>query len=273
MLVTLFTLVLAALCCYWYCRQPARWSQFYPYQPFFMGHRGVMTRAPENTVAAYHQALEAGFTGTELDVIETRDGHLVCSHNFDLERVTDGSGYLFERDRDYVKKINAAHRFDGYEFEHMPLLTDVLELFPEDFRLNIEVKPRSLADVFTPVKVARMIKERNMQERVIISSFNPLALLGVKWVDKSILTGFLLETETWPLLKLINLAHPDCLHLEAGLVSRDLLRYARQRGMAVNVWTVNNQPAIDWLVELGVDGIITDYPELCRLRPVVESAV
>ncbi|MFH1850937.1 MAG: glycerophosphodiester phosphodiesterase family protein, partial [Candidatus Neomarinimicrobiota bacterium] len=212
------------------------------------------------------KALQAGLRGTELDVIETKDGHLVCSHNFDLERVTDGEGYLFERELPYLTRINAAHHFKGYPFENIPLLEDVLSFFPTDFRINIEVKPRSLGDLFTTIKVARIVSQRNLQNRVIISSFNPLALLGVKLVDASILTGFLIEPDTWPLFRLINVGHPDCLHLDAGLVSNDLLRYARQRGMVVNVWTVNNKPAIDWLVNKGVDGIITDRPEYCELR-------
>ncbi len=228
-----------------------------------MAHRGVMTRAPENTFSAYSAVLESGLKGTELDVMETKDGQLICSHNFDLERVTDGRGYIFNLNFSEIEKVDAAYRFSDVSTAKIPLLTDVLNFFPAEFRINIEVKSRSLIDIFTTLKVARLVKKLDLQGRVIVSSFNPVALMAVKWVDSAILTGFLVGPETWPLMRFINLAHPDCLHPEAGLVTEDLLRFARQRGLAVNVWTVNSRPAIEWLVEKGIDGIITDRPEYC----------
>jgi len=84
-------------------------------------------------------------------------------------------------------------------------------------------------------------------------------------IDRQIMTGFIIEPKTQGLIRFVNLIHPDYLHLESTLVTDDLLRYARQKGMAVNVWTVNNKPAIEWLVNKGVDGIITDRPEYCPL--------
>lgn len=255
--------VLVLMAKYLYLWRPNDSSGFYPEKPFYMAHRGVMTRAPENTISAYSAVLQAGLKGTELDVMETRDGQLICSHNFDLERITDGRGYIFEQTYSKLKQINAGHRFSGASTDRIPLLIDVLAFFPPDFRINIEVKTRSWGDIFTALKVARLVKKLDLQGRVIISSFNPVALMAVKLVDSAILTGFLVGPDTWPLMRFINLAHPDCLHPEAGLVTTDLLRFARQRGLAVNVWTVNNRPAIDWLVKKDVDGIITDRPEYC----------
>ena len=248
-----------------YLWRPLDSTDFYPWKPFFMGHRGVMTRAPENTLAAYAAALAAGLKGNELDVMATRDGVLVCSHNFDLERVTDGTGYIYERTYDYLRVVNAAVCHPAAGHQTIPRLEEVLDFFPPDFRLNIEVKTRGLWDILPALQVARLVRRRRLQKRTIVSCFNPLALLGVKWVDETILTGLLVENETWPLLRLINLARPDCLHPEAGLVTDDLLRFVRQRGLALNVWTVNNRPAIDWLIKRGVDGIITDRPEYCQL--------
>lgn len=230
-----------------------------------MGHRGVMTQMPENTLAAYEAALRVGFAGNELDVMATRDGELVCSHNFDLERVTDGTGYIYERTYNNLRVVNAAVRFSAVGQQMIPKLEEVLDFFPPDFRLNIEVKTRGLWDILPALHVARLVRRRRLQKRTLVSCFNPLALLVVKWVDETILTGLLVEDETWPLLRLISVARPDCLHPEACLVTDDLLRFARQRGMALNVWTVNNRPAIDWLIEKGVDGIITDRPEYCPL--------
>ncbi len=224
-----------------------------------------MTRAPENTISAYKKAIEAGFKGTELDVMQTQDGVIVCAHNFDLERVTDGRGYIFDKKYSELKMVDASHKFTEFSPEPIPTLEEALDILPADFKINVEIKARSLFDILTVIKVAGLLKERQLQDRVIISSFNPLALMGARWVDGTILTGLLVESENWKLFKLINLARPDCLHLEDGLVTDDTLRFARQRGMAVNVWTVNNKPAIDWLVAKGVDGIITDRPENCPL--------
>ena len=130
---------------------------------------------------------------------------------------------------------------------------------PKHVILNIEIKSRSFYDISAARDVVELVKGKNFINRTIISSFNPLVIWYVKWIKSQVLTGFLYNNLDY--FFMINVVHPDCLHPTAELVSKGLVKFAKQRGLALNVWTVNTKPAIDWLIDLKVDGIITDQTE------------
>jgi glycerophosphoryl diester phosphodiesterase len=92
-----------------------------------------------------------------------------------------------------------------------------------------------------------MVQRRNMQDRTIISSFNPLAVRAVKWVNKTITTGFLMET--LELVFLFDFARPDCINPRADLLNQDLMSYIERRRIKVNVWTVNTASGIRYMVK------------------------
>jgi glycerophosphoryl diester phosphodiesterase len=253
-------LLTAILLKHFYWWTPRDTTRLYSRRPLYFAHRGALHRAPENTLPAYQAALDAGMPALELDVLATRDGKLVCSHNFDLERETDGFGYIDELNWEQVKTVNAAAKWGG-EKVPLPLLEEVLAWVPEGAILDVEVKTRGVWDVKTAIKVARLIRESGLADRSLLTSFNPFALLAIRLLVPELLTGFVLEDQR--MLSFVNLTHPDCLHPRADLVTPDLLRFAQERGLAVNAWTVNSKPAINWLLKNGVDGIITDRPEFC----------
>jgi glycerophosphoryl diester phosphodiesterase len=264
--MSLFALVLLAAAV-WFLKHLFVWSPqntdaYYRRHPLVFAHRGLLVQAPENTLAAFRAALQAAVPALELDVVRTRDGQVVCSHNFDLERETDGAGFIDELDLGALEKIATGVRSHPDQPQELPLLEAVVREIPSQVRLNIEVKTRGALDIGTAVAVARMIKRGVIPQPTIVSSFNPLAIWAVKWVDPTILTGLILETMDY--FAFINLVHPDCLHPTGELCTPDLLRFARERGLRVNVWTVNTSPAMEWLLEQGVDGIITDRPEYFR---------
>jgi glycerophosphoryl diester phosphodiesterase len=232
--------------------------------PVFLGHRGALHREPENTLPSYQAALNAGMDGVEIDVIATRDGEVVCSHNFDLERETDGFGFIDELTFADLGPVRTGLSRPQLTPTGLYSLLEVTDRLPETALLNIEIKSWRGFDLKTGLLVARMIKAGKIRQPVIVSSFNPLVITAVKWVDPSISTGLILETMDW--FWTLNWFHPDALHPTAELVDKAFIRYARDRRLKVNVWTVNTRPAIDALLDMGVDGIITDYPELCPLR-------
>lgn len=243
---------------YLYGWKPEDWKTFYTTHPMWFAHRGDFTLAPENTLAAYERAIERGMPALELDVASTRDGYLVCSHNFDLERETDGFGYIHQLLYKELKRVKAGTAGSKHQ-EPLPLLEEVLNRLPQGLRINIEIKTYRIFDFKTALTIARLVKSKNLQERTIVSSFNPFSIWAVKRIDRTILTGLILESLDY--FWMLNLVHPDCLHPTAELVNDKLLKFARNKGLAVNVWTVNTRPAVRWLVEKGVDGIITDRPE------------
>ena len=241
-------------------------SHLYKSGIMLVGHRGSPKEEPENTLPSYKRAVEAGLKAVEIDVVTTLNGVIVCSHNHDLERETDGFGYIHELDYEAIKSINAGVKFDRDPVVVLPLLEDVIQELPDSVVINIEIKNVNGFDQ-KPVKpVVDLIRKYNLYHRVIVSSFHPFSIGLVKFLDKRIPTAYLWDNEQVPdILKnpwLINLVHPDIFHPAVHLVSNDVLNLCRRKGMKMNVWTVNNLPSMKWLLQLGVDGIISDFHHL-----------
>ena len=257
-LLVLF-LVIGVVLNHLYLWKPRNTASFYNgNKPMWFAHRGASNTAPENTISAFNKAIISGVPALEVDVISTSDGVLLCSHNFDLERKTDSDGYIDELPYHRIKDANAALHWN-YKRESLPTLKDVLRILPKHVRLNIEIKSRSFYDISAVRGVVELIKGKDLISRTIVSSFNPLVIWYAKWINPQILTGFLYNNLDY--FFMINVVHPDCLHTTAELVSESLMKFAKDRGLAINTWTVNTKPAIDWLINLNVDGIITDQTE------------
>jgi len=261
-MVVLFILtgVVVFVALIYYSWQPVFPKDFYLCTPMFLGHRGSLHEAPENTLSSYLAALDAGFKGVEIDVVSTRDGKVVCSHNIDLERETDGSGFITESTWENLEFVRAGVRSHPNQTDRLYLLEEASKALPEDFRINIEIKTDKMFDHRTARAVVHLIKSGKIKQPVIVSSFNPIIVGIVKFLKKDIPTGFIIDKENIHLKWCMYWAHPDCLHPTAEFVDEDLVSFAKKKGLAVNVWTVNTKPAIRRLVKQGVSGIITDYP-------------
>ena len=246
----------------------ARQVPFYPEGRLLcLAHRGVPSRVPENTLPSFQEAFKTDVDGVELDVMETADGVLIVSHSHDLEQITGSSGNVWEMPYAAIASLNAAYRW-GDKFPHttIPRLEDVLEALPEDMLINIELKTRRWFSPGFEEKVIAMVRRYRLVKRSIISSFNPYALLKVRWLEPELAIGYIWRDTLvpWYLRRacFMNLVHPDFLHPHVRVVTPDVVAKAHRRGMKVNVWTVNNRPMIQYLESIGVDGIFTDFPEL-----------
>ncbi|MBL7047758.1 MAG: hypothetical protein ISR95_09060 [Candidatus Marinimicrobia bacterium] len=241
-------------------------SHLYQNGPLKIGHRGSPKEAPENTLPSYKNAVSSGLSAIEIDVVGTKDSKLVCSHNIDLERETDSFGYIDEKTYAELVNVNAGVKFDDYSPTRMPLLEEVLEELPDDLIINIEIKTRKVFDKSIVDAVVETIQRKKIHHRTIISCFNPLVICLVKWRDSNIITAYIWDVESVPpLLKkplFVNLVHPDLFHPCVDLVNEGSMRFARRKGLKINVWTVNNQPTINWLLKMGIDGIFGDFPHL-----------
>lgn len=246
--------------------RPVDVDHLYNDGPLLMGHRGAPMEAPENTLLSFQKALEKGIRGIEVDVISTADGELVCSHNHDLERETDGFGYIHETLYTDLKSIDAGVKFPKLERSPLAKLKDIIVELPTSTIFNIEIKSLHALDFSSVRTVIKIISEKNLFRRVFISSFNPLVLWRVKMFDRNIPTAYLWSDENVPPIltkpRFINLVHPDMLHPSAHLVDDKVLLFAQQKKLRINVWTVNNLPAMKWLLKKGADGLISDFPAL-----------
>ena len=242
-------------------------SHLYTSGTLKIGHRGCPLEAPENTIPSYQRAIEAGLNFIEIDVLSTADGKVVCSHDHDLERATDGYGYIHKMAFVELAGIDAAIKFPAFSPCKIPLFVEVLDNIPEEILLDIEIKAASRFDLTTAKQLVNIIRERDLYHRVVVSSFHPLVIGGIKWLDRKIPTAYIwTDRDILPKIlrkpRFINLVHPDIFHPEVHLVDMNLVRYARRKGLKINVWTVNNLTAMVWLLKLGADGIISDFPEL-----------
>lgn len=235
----------------------AEHGEHYFKKPVFFAHRGLLHMAPENSRSAFQAAIDKGFNAVEYDIVGTMDGEIVCSHNFDLERKTDGKGWIADLNWDKVRRIKtgpADRRVPITRFE------EALCLFPDNILQNIEVKTSNIFDIRTALKAVYLIKKHRKEKNVIISSFNPFTILAVRIKAPEIRTGFILETMDY--FNMINWVHPDFLHPAIEILSDNLIKFARDRNMGLNVWTVNNKKAIQYLLDRRIDGVITDRHEL-----------
>ncbi len=218
-----------------------------------------MNKGPENTRSAYEAAVHSGLGGIELDVVQSKDGEIICSHNFDLERETNGFGYIYNKRWPDLKKLNIANNRGG-EMEQIPTLMDVLDQLPINYIINIEIKTHKLLDISTATKVAKIIQRKNRHKTTLVSSFNPVSLRRVKGIDPEIKTGFLVENRR--MIPFTPFSRADYLHPRADVFNNQTMDYCERNRLGTNIWTVNSGPGIAFFRKRDVDGIITDYPEV-----------
>lgn len=246
-IIILFTLLFL----YGHAWHPKDTSHFYKIKPLVFGHRGDVHRKPENTISSFMSAVKKGIPAIEMDVVSTTDGIVMCSHNFDLERKTPAEGMINDLTHHQLKTIA----------DSVPTLEEALQKIPESTIINVEIKTRGIWDIGTTKRVVRIIQKQNRFRNIILSSFNPIVVLLAKILDGRMYTALIFWDKKW--LWFADWVHPDFLHPEYGQVSADLLRYAKERSLPLNVWTVNSKSGIENLGRRGIAGIITDRPEYC----------
>jgi glycerophosphoryl diester phosphodiesterase len=214
-----------------------------------------------------------GADGVELDVQVSKDGEAVVIHDFTVDATTDGQGAVKDKTLAELKELDAGSWFDArFIGEHIPTLQEVIVEVGHQLLLNIELKTKGLGSASLVAEVVRLIEDHNLTHRAIVSSFNPLALRRVKRLNPHICSGLLyyfdLPAHLIRTLFLL-LADPDALHPEKRLVTQEYMTWAKERGYRVNAWTVNEPAEMKRLITLGVDGIITNRPDV--LRKVLEN--
>lgn len=232
------------------------------------GHRGAPECAPENTLSSFRAAVELGASGVELDVMLSADGEVVVIHDYSLERTTDGTGPVKAYNLAGLKRLDAGCWFSAdFSGERIPTLQEVIEELDPAVFLNIEIKSESPATDGLEKAVVQAIAENDLYDRVIVSSFNPISLIRVKAADKNIDVGLIYAPDLEIYLRkgwFIPFLRPEALHPRHDMVDEDYMAWARKKGFKVVVWTVNEVEEMERLLNLGVDGMITDRPGVLR---------
>jgi glycerophosphoryl diester phosphodiesterase len=240
--------------------------------PLVCGHRGACGLAPENTLAAFRKALELGAEWVELDVQLSKDGYLVVFHDDTLERTTDKGGSLRPTDLTLaeLQALDAGSWFDkSFAGEKIPTLDEVFEGFGGKIQINVEIKskPRFEQDNGIEAKIIEAIKRHNLMDGVLTSSFDPSRLIVTHELEPRLQIGTLFTPKTLTNLpendpfRLAELTHATALHPHFQMVTPLFMEKAGQKNLPVNVWTVNDPKDMRLLTDLGVNMIMSDFPD------------
>ena len=230
-------------------------------RPLIFAHRGASRVAPENTLAAFRQAVEIGADGIELDVQLSADGVPVVIHDATVDRTTDGSGWVRDLTRAQLQELNAGgHAGAAFADERIPTLEEVLAEVGYKLLIDIELKYPTLETASLEAQVIEVIRRLGMQQRGWLSSFKPYALHTARQWGPEIPCGLLygpLSLTSW---LLAPITPHNALHPYAGLVGERMMQRARKRGQRVITWTVDDPAQARQLAGWGVDAIITNTP-------------
>ena len=218
-----------------------------------IGHRGAMGHAPENTLLSFKKALELGAHCVEGDVYCV-DGRLVVIHDDQLDRTTDGSGYLNDHDFDYLRSLDAG------KGEQIPTLEELFITINMKAGVNIELKGPGTASPVVDFIAARR-KEGWPYDLILVSSFNHRELEAVRRMDPHIKIGVLIAGPPVDAVAVAVGLGAYSVHLSLKFVDRAVVEDAHLQGLRVFVFTVNDPDHIRRMEALEVDGVFTNYPE------------
>lgn len=209
-------------------------------------------------------ALELGVEGVEFDIHRTKDGVLVVIHDPTVNRTSNGTGAVGELTLAELRQLDAG-AWKGAQFagERIPTLAELVEAVPAPYRLFLEMKAGD--DVYPGIEaqVAQFLQEKGLVERTNISSFDHYVLLRMRQLLPTVETGILYSGRPIDPAAMAKDCGATAIHANWHWVTPEMVMAAHLAGMTVNVWTPNTPEAIARCYALGVDGIITDYPERC----------
>lgn len=236
--------------------------------PVIFAHRGASSYAPENTLAAFDLAYRQGAEAIELDAKLTADGQVVVIHDQSVDRTTQGSGRVKEMSLAQLKTLDAGSHFDVmFKGEPIPTLDEVFAAFGQLLFINVELTNYASVLDRLPDKVAVLVKQHKLVQRVMFSSFNPIALLRIHRLLPKTPVGLLALpgnsgawARSWP----GRIVPYQALHPALNDVTPTLVEECHRLGRRVFVWTVNQVEDMRRLMEMKVDGIFTDDPVRAR---------
>lgn len=239
--------------------------------PIIIGHRGASGYAPENTFSAFQLAHEMGSHGIEFDVQLTKDGIPLVIHDETLDRTTNLRGQVSTFAWEELQQADAGGWMgDQWLGERLPLLQEVMEAYSHLF-LNIELKNSIVPYPGMEEIVIELLKRSCDLSKVIVSSFNPQSVLRLKQLEPQLRTGLLYEEEPSDVLEYALRLGVAAVHPDYRLLTEEKVRLFQRQGLQVNTWTVNEPEDMKKMIRIGVDGIITNYPD--RLRELLDSRI
>lgn len=229
-------------------------------------HRGASgwdtQYAPENTMPAFEKAVAMGADGIELDVQLTRDGEIVICHDEKIDRTSDGTGWLKDYTMKELREFSFSKPHPEYGNVKIPTLREFLEFFaPTGKELNIELKTGVILYDGLEEKTAAMVKEFDMEDRVIYSSFNHYSLKLLKDAVPKARIGLLMGQNFVDVPGYTTMMQAEAVHPNYQQIDKEYIDNCHAHGIKVNTWTVDPRVEMQRFCDYGVDVIITDCPD------------
>ena len=246
-----------------------------------VAHRGGSNLAPENTLAAFRNALTLPIDAIELDVHLSRDGHTIIIHDFIVDRLTDGHGNILDLDFAYLRSLNAAAHYPGGwpEPQQIPTLREVLDLAKGRVQVHIEIKP-SKRDMryktygrypYIVETIMEEVRNAGMLDQALFISFDWVMLLLVKSIEPTVSTGAIVSKALWNatnenafdiLISQATALGCDWINMRHDLFTPNMPTAAHQHGLKFGVWVVNTAGELHRLAATGVDSLTSARPDL-----------
>ena len=235
-------------------------------KPLVWAHRGASGYAPENTLEAFALAITQGADGIELDVQLTKDDQIVVIHDETIDRTSDGKGWVKDYTLEELRAFNYNRTKPEYKHADIPTMREVFELLkPTGLFINIEIKTGVVFYEKIEEKILALTKEMGMEDRVCYSSFNHYTVTRIHELKPDAEVGFLyadgpIDMPSYGVKHGVNALHPALYNLQYD----GFVKECKEKGLKLNVWTVNERPYMEMCCQYGVDAIITNYPDIAK---------
>ena len=232
-------------------------------EPLIIGHRGSPSLITENTIPSFQKAIAQGVEGLELDIRLSKDKQIVVFHDKDLGRLSNQS--------DKIKDLSLAklqtvilHKEKGQTDDvYIPSLNDIIPFLDDISLINIEIKSDGLFqghDIITPL--INFLNKHQIDDKCIVSSFNPLILMKLRIRRPETIIGFLYNNKRWShswdnIIWMLRV-QPENLHIHYSLLDSWIVKWARHKGLHINSYTINKRDIYHKAKQLKIDGIFTD---------------
>ena len=250
-------------------------------KPLNIAHRGASGLVPENTLAAFEKAIQIGVDRIEMDLRQTLDGVVIVLHDKTIKRTTNGWGSARKISLTKIQRYSAGSWFHhSFSAEKIPTFRQVLELVNGRIKLLLEIKDGSPYHYGIERNVIDLINENNAQDWCIVQSFNDRVLKNFRalpGLNSDVQKLFEIVIPVAPFIGGSKFTYKGIRHYgfaqEVNVnfknVTPLVVKKIHKMGKKINVWTVNDVYDLRLFVEMGVDGIITDYPD--RLKKILDE--
>lgn len=228
------------------------------------GYRGASGEAPENTIPAFQKAIDLGMDGVVFPVRASRDKKLVVMSDSGLAKIMGQPSSISDYDFEELKRLDAGAWFgEQYSGERILLLEELLELVPDEMMLVMELNGGNVLSNGLEEKLIRLIKKKRIEEQVVFSSYHPLVFARILSLDPSQRLGIYLRDDFLSWVRknwYAGLIRPYLIHPTPALLNKKMVSWTKADSAKLVPYRMNQEGDILSALDLGVDGIISEYP-------------